>query len=192
MISLVQEQDGSRKIMPGKQGKAWEGHFWCHSGYRTSELGLYWFTQGRENCSCSFSPSWTTGDALTGGPPCPHQHVATIPLPAWPSLLPASTSLLLGSILSNWPWQGWSVKSCCKTAFSYPARICPHSWDSKIWFCLCCCESLIFPWGLFLQSSEWDYYYITIQSELANVIISYWKCLHRCNFGVLNLHCTKL
>lgn len=33
------------------------------------------------------SPSWVTGDAMTSGPPCPHQWVAMMLLPAWPSLL---------------------------------------------------------------------------------------------------------
>lgn len=176
MISHIQEWDGSRKIMAEKQWKAWERCSWCHSGYCTSELGLYWLIQGRTNCLCRYSPSWASGDAMTGGPAFPHKRVATIPLPEWPSLLPALhhiSSFASGRCPQQLAVAGWSVKSYSETAFPYTARICPYSWDSKIWFCLYCWESLIFPWGLFLQSSEWDYYYITIQSGLANVIISY-------------------
>lgn len=37
-VRHVQDWYGSRKIMPGKWGKEWEGCLWCHSGYCTAEL----------------------------------------------------------------------------------------------------------------------------------------------------------
>lgn len=79
----------AKKIMPGKQEKEWEGCSWYHSGYCTAELSLYWLTWGRADFSCWYCPSRATQSATTGGPPCPHQCLAMIPLPAQPPLLSA-------------------------------------------------------------------------------------------------------
>lgn len=117
MISHVQEWDGSRKIMPGKQGKARERRSWGHSGYWTSELDLYRITQVRTNCSPqaqSFLSNRGCHDQWTSMSPPVGSHDATACM-AIPTINPP-----LHQLLCCWLRQGWSVKSYCKTAFPYP------------------------------------------------------------------------
>lgn len=174
MIKHAQDWHDSWKIMPGKLGKEQEGRFGCHSGYCTAELGLYWLTWGRADFSFWCSSSWATQKATTGGPPCPHQWLVMTPVPARPPLLSTlhrASSFVDALRIQQLAAAGWSLqllRHCISLSSTETARICPRSWDSKIWFCLCCCESLIFSWGLFLQISEWACYYIIIQGELAN------------------------
>lgn len=59
----------------------WVLHCWIY------KVSLYRLTWGRADFSCWYGPSWAIRNAMTGGPPCPHQWLAMIPVPAQPPLL---------------------------------------------------------------------------------------------------------